>query len=66
MGNVILLQEKWSAKPARQFAPGHSAEIIIFQGVRFERLTDDMIEQSRLRGRRLPSLQNHAMAEDWE
>jgi hypothetical protein len=66
MGNVILFGDKESARAARQFAPGHSAEIIIFQGVRFERLTDDMIAQENTRQRRLPSRQNHATAEELE
>ena len=66
MSNVIFLSERTVAKQARPLALGETAAIIIFQGVRIERLTDDMIEQERSKPRRLPSLQNQATAEDLE
>jgi hypothetical protein len=64
MDNVIFLGDRRAARQDTPLAPDQTAEIIIFQGVRIERLTDDMIEQAKLRLRRLPSLQNHATAEE--
>ena len=64
MDNVIFLGDRRAARQEMPLAPDQTAEIIIFQGVRIERLTDDMIEQAKLRLRRLPSLQNHATAEE--
>ena len=66
MSNVILLGSKSSEQRSNAFADGHSAEVIIFHGVRIERLTDDMIHTSDVRNRRLPSLQNQATAEELE
>ena len=64
MSNVILLSDRADERPGRSFAAGHSAEVVIFHGVRIERLTDDMIQASATRSRRLPSLQNQATAEE--
>ncbi len=66
MSNVVHLRSKTGEQPKSPFAAGHSAEVIIFHGVRIERLTDDMIQSSAVRGRRLPSLQNQAIAEELE
>ena len=66
MSNVILLGDKLSERRNNAFASGHSAEVVIFHGVRVERLTDDMIQTSLVRNRRLPSLQNQATAEELE
>ena len=66
MSNVIHLDDKAGERRAKAFATGHSAEIIIFHGVRIERLTDDMIQSSVTRNRRLPSLNNQATAEELE
>jgi hypothetical protein len=45
--------------------PERMGEVVIFHGVRIERLTDEMIEQAK-RNRRLPALNNHAIAEELE
>ena len=66
MSNVIHLDGSLSERRAKAFAPGHSAEIVIFHGVRVERLTDDMIQSSATRMRRLPSLQKQATADELE
>ena len=66
MSNVVLLSSRSGEQPKNALAAGHSAEVIIFHGVRIERLTDDMIQSSVVRGRRLPSLQNQATAEELE
>ena len=66
MSNVITLGSKTSDRCRSAFAADHSAEVVIFHGVRIERLTEDMIQTSVVRGRRLPSLQNQATAEDLE
>lgn len=66
MSNVVLLSSKSGGQRSNAFSDGHSAEVIIFHGVRIERLTDDMIQTSAVRNRRLPSLQNHAIAEELE
>ena len=66
MSNVIHLDGSLSERRAKAFETGHSAEIVIFHGVRVERLTDDMIQSSATRMRRLPSLQNQATAEELE
>ena len=66
MSNVIHLDGSLSERRAKAFTSGHSAEIVIFHGVRVERLTDDMIQSSATRMRRLPSLQNQATAEELE
>ena len=64
MSKVILLGDRIGERRHSAFAAGHSAEVVIFHGVRIERLTDDMIQTSLVRNRRLPSLQNQATAED--
>ncbi len=64
MSNVISMGDKTGERPVRSFAVDHSAEVIIFHGVRIERLTDDMIQATATRSRRLPSLQNQATAEE--
>ena len=63
MSNVILLADKNHNRTPRILPDGASAEIVIFSGVRIERLTDDMIAQTMPRSnRRLPSLNNQATA----
>ena len=63
MSNVILLADRNTNRTPRQLPEGASAEIVIFHGVRIERLTDDMIAQTISRPtRRLPSLNNQATA----
>jgi hypothetical protein len=67
MDNVILLQGKMVEREVRPMIAGSTAEIVIFPGVRFERLTDEMVQTlSAKRSRRLPALQNHATAEELE
>ena len=66
MSKVIQLNGNLGERRARTYAEGHSAEIVIFHGVRVERLTEDMIQSSAIRTRRLPSLQNQATAEELE
>ncbi|MDP8998074.1 MAG: hypothetical protein M3O03_13905 [Pseudomonadota bacterium] len=67
MTNVILLADRNSNRPLRIMPEGASAEIVIFHGVRIERLTDDMIAQTTSRStRRLPSLNNQATAAELE
>ena len=67
MTNVILLADRNSNRTPRIMPEGASAEIVIFHGVRIERLTDDMIAQTTPRAsRRLPSLNNQATAAELE
>ena len=67
MSNVILLADRNSNRTARIMPEGATAEIVIFHGVRIERLTDDMIAQTISRStRRLPSLNNQATATELE
>ncbi len=66
MSNVFILNSKSGVRRSGAFAAGHSADVVIFHGVRIERLTDDMIQTSVIRNRRLPSLQNQATAEELE
>lgn len=67
MSNVILLADRNSNRAPRIMAEGASAVILIFHGVRIERLTDDMIAQTTPRSsRRLPSLNNQATAAELE
>ncbi|HEY4994896.1 MAG TPA: hypothetical protein VII21_01220 [Aestuariivirga sp.] len=67
MSNVILLADRNSNRTPRQLPEGASAEIVIFHGVRIERLTDDMIAQATPRSsRRLASLNNQATAAELE
>ena len=66
MSKVIQLDSIVGERRPKTYPSGHSAEIVIFHGVRIERLTDDMIQTSLTRGRRLPSLQNQATAEELE
>ena len=67
MSNVILLADRNSNRTPRQLPEGASAEIVIFHGVRIERLTDDMIAQTTPRSTRmLPSLNNQATAAELE
>lgn len=67
MSNVIQL-DLTNRKIAPRVAPdGTTAEIVIFHGVRVERLTDDMMQQNAPRAsRRLPSLSNQATATELE
>ena len=67
MSNVILLADTVHQRKAKPHGEGTSAEIVIFHGVRVERLTDDMIQSSMVRNpRRLPSIHNQATAEELE
>lgn len=67
MTNVILLADRNLNRTSRSMPEGASAEIVIFHGVRIERLTDDMIAQTTPRSsRRLPSLNNQATAAELE
>lgn len=67
MTNVILLADRNLNRTPRSMPEGASAEIVIFHGVRIERLTDDMIAQTTPRSsRRLPSLNNQATAAELE
>lgn len=67
MSNVILLNERYRTRGLRSLSPGHTAEIVIFHGVRIERLTDEMIAQTSCRSvRRIASLNNMATATELE
>ncbi|MBG1232252.1 hypothetical protein [Aestuariivirga litoralis] len=66
MSNVIYLKGREQGRKSRPLPDGMAAEIVIFHGVRFERLTDDMIDDSKVKNRRLPSRNNQAIAEDLE
>ena len=63
MGLVVALAD-WSKniKPREPYEG--SAKIVIFNGVRFERLTEE--PQLKSHKRRLPSRHNQAVAEDLE
>lgn len=65
MDNVILLQERRAGHPAKSGPAIGQAEIVIFPGVRIERVTDELPQAAPPR-RRLPALQNHATAEELE
>lgn len=62
MSNVIQLNGREGAKRPTPLPDGASAEILIFHGVRFERLADDAAPTNR----RLPTLHNQATAEELE
>ena len=65
MSNVIHLNDMKRNRKVRPLAVGSSAQIVIFHGVRIQRLTDEMIEQTERRAnRRLPSMDNQATATD--
>jgi hypothetical protein len=64
MDNVIILQDRNAERQAQPLPPGTTAEVIIFPGVRFERLTEDMMLATTIR--RIPSHQNNATAEKLE
>jgi len=67
MSNVIQLDDMQRNRRAKPLPLGASAEIVIFTGVRVERLTDEMIQQSKPRtSRRLASLNNQAIAAELE
>ena len=66
MNNVIRLKGREGTKKSSPLPDGMSAEILIFHGVRFERLTDDMIASEIPSSRRLPALNNQATAEELE
>lgn len=65
MSNVIFLNSRRSTPRAKANPPERMGEVVIFHGVRIERLTDEMIEQAK-RNWRLPSMTNHAIAEELE
>ena len=67
MSNVILLADRNNNRNPRIMPEGATAEIVIFHGVRIERLTDDMIAQTAPRSsHRIPSLNNQATAAELE
>ena len=61
MASVINIAERLKLTPQKAEAIG-PAQIIIFPGVRFERI--DFAAPPQLKSRRLPSLNNQATAED--
>ncbi len=65
MDKVIYLQSRSAQRQARVVPSGTNAEVIIFPGVRFERLTDAMVQATQKR-RRILSLHNQATAEELE
>jgi hypothetical protein len=62
MSNVIPLGDTNRNRKPRSLPEGASAEIVIFHGVRVERLTDEMVQQSLRQSRILPSRDNQATA----
>lgn len=67
MSNVILLSSVNRNRSVRAVAVGETAQIVIFHGVRIERLTDDMVAQMQPRTtRRLAPLSNQATATELE
>ncbi len=63
MASVILFAERLKSNPVKAVVMG-PAQIIIFPGVRFERI--DFAAPPHLKSRRLPSLNNQATAEELE
>ena len=63
MASVIHLAERSKFRPMKTATMG-PAQIIIFPGVRFERI--DFAAPPHLKNRRLPSLNNQATAEELE
>ncbi len=61
MASVINIAERLKSRTPKADAIG-PAQIIIFPGVRFERI--DFAKPPQLKARRLPSLNNQATAED--
>ena len=67
MSNVILLSAISRNRTASILPQGQTAEIVIFHGVRIERLTDEMVAiQAPRLGRRIASLSNQATATELE
>ncbi len=67
MSNVIQLSDLNRTPRHTTLPQGASAQIVIFHGVRVERLTEEMIEATAPRNkRRLPSLSNQATATELE
>ena len=67
MSNVILLSEISRNRTATVVPQGQTAEIVIFHGVRIERLTDEMVAvQAPRLSRRIASLSNQATATELE
>ncbi len=66
MSNVIQLKERGNGRKSMPLPAGASAQIMIFTGVRIERLTDDMIANEPPASRRLPARHNQAIAEELE
>ena len=65
MSNVINWDDMQHNRKARQMPEGATADIVIFHGVRIQRLTDEAVEQVSVRAnRRLPALDNQATATD--
>lgn len=65
MSNVILFGDRKSGRKASPLPEGHCADIVIFHGVRVERLTDDMIAATVEKiSRRIPAISAAATAED--
>lgn len=50
MGDLIVMSHP-KFLPAREFAAGHSAEILFFTGVRYFRM-DDALEPAKVAGKR--------------
>jgi hypothetical protein len=67
MSNVILFGERQGGRKASPLPEGHCADIVIFHGVRVERLTDDMIAATAEKtSRRIPIHTSAATAEELE
>lgn len=66
MSNVILLKGRERAAKSMPLPAGMSAEIVIFHGVRIERISDDMQDSTAPANRRRPALRNQATAEELE
>jgi hypothetical protein len=63
MASVIALAD-WPKQTKTRPVPEHSAEVVIFTGVRFERLRDD--PQPMVRAKRVAASHNQATAEELE
>jgi hypothetical protein len=64
MGEVIRWEKFERKSEARPQAVGHSADIVIFHGVRIERLTDEMMQASLVRNRRFAKMPDQLALED--
>ena len=66
MSNVILLKGRERASRSMPLSEGMTADIVIFHGVRIERVTDETAENTAPANRRRPALNNQATAEELE